>query len=501
MGMRHQRGFVRRLSTAWAVVAVAALLASCGGGGGSPGGCNGSVDVCFPGLLSFGEGASGPVLTPSVPSETVAGLCDDPSQKQFLRSFFDETYLWNKEVPDADSGGSPQDYFYALRTRQRDAFGQPKDRFSFAASFNQADVLTTGEGYSYGLIWGVDPFGRIRVARVEPNSPAALAGLARGAELVRVDQAGEDGWNPADANASITFVYRVRTGSADTTVTLKAAQVKADPLPLATVVSSPQGRRVGYFAFHSHTRGSQDRLIDAVKQVSASGIQDLVLDLRYNGGGLLYVAQGLASMVAGPASDGKVFERLIYNDRLGAEIRAILGEDFVYRITPTVDASEVKYLRGETLPRLNLPRVYVLATDATCSASESIINGLRGVGLSVHIIGSTSCGKPYGFSRTDNCNLALFPIQFEGVNDKGEGGYAAGFAATCPASDDFDRQLGDPAEVMLGVALRHIDGQGCTGARQGDRRLAQATRVPLPGLDIPVRGDAPGRVVELPRRR
>ena len=292
MGMRHQRGFVRRLFTAWAVVAMAALLTSCGGGGGNAGGCNGSVDVCYPGLLSFGDGASGPVLTPSVPSESVAGMCDDPSQKQFLRSFFDETYLWNKEVPDADSGGAPLNYFYALRTRQRDAFGQPKDRFSFAATFNQADVLTTGEGYSYGLIWGVDPFGRTRVARVEPNSPAALAGLARGAELVRVDQASAGGWDPADANASITFTYRVRVGAADTTITLKAAPVKADPLPLVTVVGSPQGRRVGYFAFHSHTRGSQDRLIDAVKQVSASGIQDLVLDLRYNGGGLLYVAHG-----------------------------------------------------------------------------------------------------------------------------------------------------------------------------------------------------------------
>lgn len=488
----------RRWALRFGAVASALLLAACGGGGGGAGGCNGSAAVCFPDLFS-GSAPSGPVLQPDVPAATVAGLCDDPSQKQFLRSYIDEVYLWNKEVPAADSGVAPLNYFYRLLTRQTDGFGLPKDRFSFAATFNQADTVTTGVGYAYGLIWGVDPQGRTRVARVEPASPAALAGLARGAELVRIDQASAGGWNPADATSSITFTYRAQPGGVDRTVSLRAAEVKANPLPLVTTVASPQGRRVGYLAFHAHTLGAQDLLIDAVKQLQASGIQDLVLDLRYNRGGLLYVAQGLSSMVTGPHNDGKVFERLIYNERLGNEIRAILGEDDVYRITSTADASEARYRRGDPLPRLNLPRVYVLSTDATCSASESIINGLRGADVQVTIIGSTTCGKPYGFRRQDNCDLALFPIMFEGVNHKGQGGYSSGIVATCPAADDFDRALGDPNEVMLGVALRHIDGLGCTGARAGDRRQAQATRLALDGVDLPLGGTLPGRIV-LPHR-
>jgi hypothetical protein len=109
--------------------------------------------------------------------------------------------------------------------------------------------------------------------------------------------------------------------------------------------------------------------------------------------------------------------------------------------------------------------VYVLTGPNTCSASESIINGLRGVGVQVFLIGSTTCGKPFGFYPQDNCGTTYFSIQFQGVNNMGDGDYPDGFAAQnqsgasskkldgCSVTDDFAHELGDPNEGRLKAAL------------------------------------------------
>jgi hypothetical protein len=118
------------------------------------------------------------------------------------------------------------------------------------------------------------------------------------------------------------------------------------------------------------------------------------------------------------------------------------------------------------LPTLTLPRVFILTTDRTCSASESVINGLRGVDVEVVLIGSKTCGKPFGFYPTDNCGETYYTIQFQGVNDKNFGDYADGFIANnsnepfgvrapgCAVNDDLTREFGDPAEAMLATALQ-----------------------------------------------
>lgn len=104
---------------------------------------------------------------------------------------------------------------------------------------------------------------------------------------------------------------------------------------------------------------------------------------------------------------------------------------------------------GEPLPTLNLPQLYVLTGSQTCSASEAIINGLRGVGLQVYQFGSTTCGKPYGFYPQDNCGTTYFSIEFRGVNAQGFGDFGDGFSPAnttasagvrlpgCSVADDF----------------------------------------------------------------
>jgi hypothetical protein len=104
--------------------------------------------------------------------------------------------------------------------------------------------------------------------------------------------------------------------------------------------------------------------------------------------------------------------------------------------------------------------VFVLTDEATCSASEAVMNGLAGVDVQVIQIGEATCGKPYGFYPQDNCGTTYFAIQFQGVNQKGFGDYADGFAPGgvfpgCTVPDDFTHALGDPAEARVAAALAY----------------------------------------------
>ena len=193
-----------------------------------------------------------------------------------------------------------------------------------------------------------------------------------------------------------------------------------------------------------------------------------MLDLRYNGGGLLDVAGELAYMIAGPArTAGKTFERTLQNDK------SPFGNDDITPFYST--AYGFSLAAGTPLPTLNLGRVFVLTSANSCSASEAVINGLRGVGVEVILIGATTCGKPYAFLPTDNCGTTYYSIQFTGRNDKGEGDFINGFAPTCAATDDLTKQLGDPTEKQLAAALTRRSTGVCAPASAEAVAKAQLT--------------------------
>jgi carboxyl-terminal processing protease len=274
---------------------------------------------------------------------------------------------------------------------------------------------------------------------------------------------------------------------------LYARTVKENPVPVATTISSPAGKRAGYVLFNDHSEGAQDKLITAVQQIQMQGLSELVLDMRYNSGGYLYIAQALASMVSSVNANGRIFESLRYNDKRTADSRA-----GTFSFATTVQYPEATFPAGYRLPKLGLRRVYVLTSDETCSASESVINGLRGVDVEVVLIGANTCGKPFGFTRKDNCAKAYFPIEFQGTNAKGFGDYSAGFAPTCAANDDLDHALGQAAEGQLANALHHLD-TGLCAAAPPQGALIQA-RKSASGLLSP---DAPqpphGRLLRMPQ--
>ena len=128
---------------------------------------------------------------------------------------------------------------------------------------------------------------------------------------------------------------------------------------------------------------------------------------------------------------------------------------------------------GTPLDSLNLGRVFILSTSRTCSASEAVINGLRGIDVEVILIGGGTCGKPYGFFPTDNCGETYFTVQFGGINDRGFGEYSDGFLPQnsgsnigvkipgCAVSDDFSSELGDPGEALFATALSYRENGTC----------------------------------------
>ncbi len=471
------------------LLAALALLASCGGGGGLGDGDQGG------GLDAFGRRTEASDKLAQIcaiprsgrdpyndnqPYPDVAGTLED--EKDWLATYLDEVYLWYREIPNVDARpyttanyGSPANamaaYFDAQLTPQRTASGKLKDQFSFIYPTDDWNALSqSGIEVGYGMLIALlqtSPPREAVIAYTTAGTPAASGGIVRGARIVTID--GEDvaygddvdtlsaGLFPQAAGEQHVFGILDPGAGTPRNVTLTAQSITSAPVPTVSTIDTASGR-VGYLLFNDHVATAERALYDAVNTLSAAGISDLVLDLRYNGGGYLDIAGELAYMIAGSArTSGRVFERLQFNDKnpLGDEPDA---ETPFHAVSLGFDS---RLADGTALPSLNLARVFVLAGPGTCSASEAIVNGLRGVDVDVVLIGDTTCGKPYGFYAWDNCGTSYFAIEFEGVNQKGQGGYADGMAATCGVEDDFAHALGDPAEARFATALAWRDGEAC----------------------------------------
>jgi hypothetical protein len=479
-------------------------LASCGGGGDDappPGG----PPVPPPG---------GTTYTPGVfaPSASFAAQCAAPrsgldpqtgrawpdragttlAEKHWLRSWTNELYLWYAEVPDRDPAATASvlDYFELLKTPVLTPSGAPKDRFHFTyATDTWRQLIQSGSQTDYGAAWKMlrsTPPRRLVVAYVEPGSPAAAAGLTRGMEVQTIDgvdfvndnsaagvQRLNDALSPTANGQSHSFVMRARSGGGTLAASLTSATVVPSPVQATRVL--PGG--VGYLLFNDHIATAESALVGAVNTLRGGGATELVLDLRYNGGGLLGIASELAYMIGGTRASGKTFEQLQFNARYPTT-NPVLGGALTPM--PFFDRSQgYSIASGQVLPTLDLPRVFVLTSADTCSASESIINGLLGAGVQVIQIGETTCGKPYGFYPTDNCGTSYFSIQFRGVNAAGFGDYADGFSPArtagdpranlpgCAVADDFTRDLGDAAEGRLAAALAYRQNGQCPPAVSG----------------------------------
>jgi len=477
-------------------------LASCGGGGGGGGSTNPPPPVgsgwqqgVFLDSDSFFAQCQAPRAGINPATGTaypdVAGTLLD--ENNFLRSFSNEIYLWYSEIVDRDPGlyNDTLTYFDLLKTTATTPSGADKDKYHYTYDTEEYYQLSQG-GVSagYGAKWAIlspTPPREIVVAFSEPGSPATDVSLTRGAIILEIDgvdidtstQAGVDTLNAGlfpELGETHTFLVQDLGSAGSRPISMTAAEITNAMVQNVNVLVMPDTTRVGYMTFNYHRAPAEEELVDAINQLNAGpGIDDLVLDIRYNGGGFLDIASELAYMIAGPAQTaGQTFELLQFNDKhpvtdpfTGVAITPIPFHDI---------AQGFSLPNGQALPTLNLSRVYVLTGPGTCSASEAVMNGLRGVDVEVIQIGSTTCGKPYGFYPVDNCGTTYFTVQFRGVNEKNFGDYTDGFfpgdpgsadqaeVPGCLVADDYTSPLGVAAEGRLAAALAYRDGQACPAA-------------------------------------
>ncbi len=422
-------------------------------------------------------------------------------EKSWLRSWKDENYLWYREVPNlsGDNYSTAVNFYDALKTPAFVPSGNSKDHFSWSQPTDEYEQSAVGgASFGYGIRWSfvrTTPPRKLVAALVTPGSPAALAGVTRGDSVLSIDGAnlvnGNDvntlnrGLSPQASGETHRFVFQPADGSALRDVTLAAGTITTEPVPVHGIVQTPTGK-VGYVALTTFaTNSAEAALVNTFAGLQTAGVSDLVLDLRYNGGGLVLISSELAYMIAGPArTAGKVFSRDKFNDKLPFGIFGSSSADVQTPFYSTTQGRSVA--AGQALPTLNLGRVFVLTSGSSCSASESLINGLRGIDVEVITVGSTTCGKPYAFYPWDNCGTTYYSIQITAANHKSQGDYVEGFNATCAANDDLTRVLGDVQEGQFAAALSRRATGTCSpvAATSVTKRVASEGADPL-ALRIP----------------
>jgi carboxyl-terminal processing protease len=386
------------------------------------------------------------VLVTVAPPALAQDDCSIFGQNQFVHDVLDEFYLWYRELPDLDPAlfDSPQAYLEAVRYRPLDkSFSYITMRAASEAYYCSSEFI--GIGFSYKQT-RVD---EIRISQVFPDSPASEVGLARGDYLLTVDgrpvpellATGElsAAFGPSEIGVTIELAWRSRRGKEQSGVVTK--RVVAIPTVSQTGIYDVDGLPVGYLHLRNFVEPSVDALNRAFQDFRARGVVDLILDLRYNGGGLVDVARHLAGLIGGMRTNGKVFVELIHNDKQTDRNRSYLFED-----PPGA---------------LDVPRLVVITTRASASASELVINSLEPF-IPVTIIGDRTFGKPVGQYGFDFCDKVIFPVAFKSVNALGEGDFFAGLAADCPAADLLDRPLGNPEEFSLAEALHFLGTGECS---------------------------------------
>lgn len=448
-------------------------LVACGGGGSTP-------TVVAPSAPPSVTAPATPPATPPVTTPASPAVCSLADQKLWLRSHFQRNYWWTGLAPSPAPEGEAQtlpDYFRSLMFQGNEAF--PADRYSGYGSLSGfAQFYDEGTELGFGVaVMGQEIFGQpdqpLYVRYVEPQSPAAKAGVERGDQVLSINGRGtperlasSDFADLSPTAEGQTLTLLLRRDGRDRAVSLTAAVYPLVQVQSAGLVRSPQGRAAGYLYLHNFTDQAKPDLIQAFETFAQQGVREVILDLRYNSGGLVHMAERVASHLGGQAVQNSVFATLSYNANNTYRNRT-------YRFDDPVRWTGVR-------------KAYVLTGMRTCSASEQVISGLRGAGVEVVTVGSTSCGKPVGSSPETYCDNVYSIVAFESLNARGEGRYFNGIAANCRVADQpASGALGSASDALIGAALTHLDTGSCAAAPQAMARLRPAPAQSTPTLISP----------------
>jgi C-terminal processing protease CtpA/Prc len=465
--------------------------------------------ILFAGMISACKKEKKNVITPVDTSKTTVGT--KPSTLDLIRDsiylYAKEDYLWFDQLPDSATfkprSFTGADDLTAL-TAELDKLSQYAINPSTNLPYEYYAPQPGSAKYSFiddGTVsselngvkgdFGIDVqyykyINDLRIEFVYPGSPAGLAGLTRGCRITAIQgvssinydggQFGNGTNLKAVSNAiynsgNITMTVTLLSGVSKT-VSLTTASYNVNPVLKSTVFTANDGHKIGYIVFNSFTSDAvADPVLNtAFSNFTSQNVTDLVVDLRYNGGGYVSTAEYLDNLIVPASKNNTLMYNTFYNSNLVQGKDPLLhkqwrrdptsGTDYNYgQFDYSVSGNAVNFQKTGSL---NVNRVFFIVTGQTASASELTVNNLRPV-MNVQIVGDTSYGKPVGFFNININKYEMFTPEFSTLNSANQGGYYSGFApgsATYPGFHDFDdlsKDFGDPTEGLLADILSYVN--------------------------------------------
>ena len=337
--------------------------------------------------------------------EVVELTKEEKEQRQAINIFayntMDTYYLWNEEIADSLATWKMlEDPIEKVkRIRYKDANGKDIDKWTVLTDDIESMKSSTGGvsttyGMDFKLFWYDSSQTTVCmvVTLTYPDSPAEKAGLKRGDVIMKIGGKGITGDNYSELLYD-GFLYAkscTLTGIDSKEYKMTAVEMYEDPI-LVRKVFDVGGKKVGYLFFNSFTLAACEGLIDAAKYFRSEGIESLILDMRYNGGGYVITETVLASLLAPEAEvkAGSVFETAVYNKILAkawGEDKANFSETYSYK------SGDKEYTVDLTGANMGISHLYAILTGDSASASESLLVGLMPY-MDIDIFGQQSHGK------------------------------------------------------------------------------------------------------------
>lgn len=369
----------------------------------------------------------------------------DAMARDSLYYLMRQWYYWYDKMPAVtkENYKDPYELMNAMRY-------STLDKWSFVADYNEFIDEMQGTFVGHGIRIGVDGSLRARIAMIYNKSPLYLSGVRRGwmvktingYDISKIIQDGDaaaynTALGPSTAGVTNTFVFN-RPNGTDTTITSTKSSFTVNTVLLYDTLHLSSGV-TGHLVFESFIEPSPAELDVAFKYFEDNNVKDLILDLRYNSGGYLSVAQYLASKIAGKAAfnSGSVFASLQYNNK----------------------NSEQNYTYKFVDPKVNLTftKLIVISTRLTASASEAVMNGLKPY-MNIVSIGDTTTGKPVGMNGWSvGKKYFYWPVTFKLVNKNNEGDFFQGIAPAELVADDITHDFNDRNELCLKEAIHYLE--------------------------------------------
>lgn len=412
------------------------------------------------------------------PTKDTVVTSTPPSKEDLLKDsvylLMQDYYFWYKFLPtnfNPRSYNKAEEVLDALKSYPVDATGYKLDRYSFLDR-SRALSKEIGQGQSsgdFGFMFKYIDINDLRVSYVYANSPAGQKGIQRGWQVVKVNGNPNIAYDGADVGGNSTNLNFVINAlySSNATFTFKKPDGTTQDVALTSAVYKinsvlysntygVNGKKVGYIVFNQFLgQPAIDELTPIFTDFISKGVNELILDLRYNGGGSVSTAMFVDNVIAPASANNQLMFSYEYNDKLTNYFK----NDYPKQTGKQWNFDYKFDLSSK--PNLNLGRVIFLVGSGTASASELTINNLKPY-MDVKLIGRTTYGKPVGFFALPIMDADLYAVNFRTVNAQKAGDYYKGMGVDYAVKDSIVTNWGDPNEKLLKAALNYI-GTGSFG--------------------------------------